>query len=67
VLATCFMLEICFAYFFLKMEGTCSSETSVDFQRVTRRYISEGRTLRNTGTLKRKMVLGEIVLIIVPH
>jgi hypothetical protein len=29
------------------MEATCSSETSVDFQRTTRRYIPEDRTLRN--------------------
>jgi hypothetical protein len=30
----------------MKMEGTCSSETSVDFQRPTRRCIPEDRTLR---------------------
>jgi hypothetical protein len=29
----------------LKMEATCSSETSVDFQRATLRYITEGKTL----------------------
>jgi hypothetical protein len=29
----------------LKMEETCSSETSVDFQRPTRRYIPEDKTL----------------------
>jgi hypothetical protein len=29
----------------LKMEATCSSETSVDSQRTTRRYILEDRTL----------------------
>jgi hypothetical protein len=29
----------------LKMEATCSSETSEDFQRTTRRYIPEDRTL----------------------
>jgi hypothetical protein len=29
----------------LKIEETCSSETSVDFQRTTRRYIPEGITL----------------------
>jgi hypothetical protein len=28
----------------MKMEATCSSETSVDFQRTTRRYIPEERT-----------------------
>jgi hypothetical protein len=31
----------------LKMEGTCSSETSVDFQRTTKRYIPEARALHN--------------------
>jgi hypothetical protein len=31
----------------LKMEAICSSEMSVDFQRTTRRYIREGRTLHN--------------------
>jgi hypothetical protein len=29
----------------LKMDATCSSETSVDFQRTTRRYIPKHRTL----------------------
>jgi hypothetical protein len=29
------------------MEAVCSSETSVDFQRATRRYISEHTTLPN--------------------
>jgi hypothetical protein len=29
------------------MEAICSSETSVDFQRTTRRYVSEGSTLHN--------------------
>jgi hypothetical protein len=29
----------------LKMEATCSSETSVDYQRTTRSYIPEDRTL----------------------
>jgi hypothetical protein len=29
------------------MEATYSSETSVDFQRNTRRYIPEDRTFRN--------------------
>jgi hypothetical protein len=31
----------------LKMKAICSSETSVDFQRTTRRYIPEDRTLNN--------------------
>jgi hypothetical protein len=31
----------------LNVESTCSSEVSVDFQRTTRRYIPEDRTLYN--------------------
>jgi hypothetical protein len=47
-LATCFMLVSSLAYSSaLKMEATCSSETSVDFQRTMRSYIPEGRTLHN--------------------
>jgi hypothetical protein len=39
---TCFMLVSCLAYSStLKMEVICSSETSVDFQRITWRYIPE--------------------------
>jgi hypothetical protein len=30
----------------LKMEATCSSKTSIDIQRTTRRYIGEERTLK---------------------
>jgi hypothetical protein len=30
----------------LKIKVTCSSEKSVDFQRTTRRYILEGRTIQ---------------------
>jgi hypothetical protein len=30
----------------MNMEGICFSETSVDFQQITRRYIPEDRTLR---------------------
>jgi hypothetical protein len=42
----CFGLVSCLSYSStLKMEGTCSSETSVDFQLSTWRYISEDRTL----------------------
>jgi hypothetical protein len=48
LLATCFKLVSCSAYSWtLKMEATCSSETSVDFQRTTHRYIPEHRTLHN--------------------
>jgi hypothetical protein len=42
------MLMSCLAYSLaLKMEATCPSETSIDFQRATRRYIPEDRTLHN--------------------
>jgi hypothetical protein len=48
LLATCFTLASCLAYSStLKIEATCSSETSVDFQWTTRRYIPENRTLQN--------------------
>jgi hypothetical protein len=41
-LAACFMFVCYLAYSSaLKMEATCSSEMSVDFQRATRRYIPE--------------------------
>jgi hypothetical protein len=44
--ATCFTLGPCLAYYsILKTEQTCSSETSVDFQRTTLCYIQEDRTL----------------------
>jgi hypothetical protein len=33
-------------YLTLKKEATCSSETSVDFDRTTRRYVPEDITLR---------------------
>jgi hypothetical protein len=43
-----FTLVSCSAYSStLKMEAMCSSETSVDFQRTTRRYIPEDSTLHN--------------------
>jgi hypothetical protein len=43
----CHLLS-CMAYTStLKMEAICSSESSVDFQRTTRRYITEYRTLRH--------------------
>jgi hypothetical protein len=46
-LATRFTLVSSSAYFStLKMEETCSSETSVDFQRAARRYIPEDRILQ---------------------
>jgi hypothetical protein len=48
LIATCFTLVSFFAYSStLNMEPTFSSETTVDFQRPTRRYILEDRTLHN--------------------
>jgi hypothetical protein len=47
VLSVYFTLISCSAYSTLKMEEICSSETSVDFQRTTRRYIPEDGTLHN--------------------
>jgi hypothetical protein len=43
-----FTLVTCLAYFLiLKMEVICSSKTSIDTQRTTRRYIPEDGTLQN--------------------
>jgi hypothetical protein len=43
-----FTLDFCLAYSSIqKMEAISSSETSVDFQRTTRRYIPEDRILHN--------------------
>jgi hypothetical protein len=44
--ATSFTLVSYSAYLTLKVEPICSSETSVDFQRTTLRYIQEDSTLR---------------------
>jgi hypothetical protein len=41
-----FALVTCLAYSTLKMKAICSSETSVDFQRTTQRYILEDSTLQ---------------------
>jgi hypothetical protein len=50
LLAVCFMLVSCLAYSStLKREVICSSETPVDFQRTTWRYIPKVRTLLNHG------------------
>jgi hypothetical protein len=47
-----FTLVSCSAYFStLKMEAVCSSETSVDFQRTTWRYIPEYCTLQEHWTI----------------
>jgi hypothetical protein len=52
LLAASFTPLSCLAYFLtLKMETTCSSETSVDFQWTTQHYIREDRTLRTSSTL----------------
>jgi hypothetical protein len=46
LLATCFTLISCLAYSLtLKKEAICVSETLLDFQWTTRRYIPEHRTL----------------------
>jgi hypothetical protein len=45
--SACYLLHTGFLlglFFTLKMEVTCSSEESADFQRITRRYIPEYRT-----------------------
>jgi hypothetical protein len=44
-IASAFTQVSCLAYSTMKMEAICSSETSVDFQRTTRRYIPEDSTL----------------------
>jgi hypothetical protein len=55
VLFTCFMLVSCVAYFSnLKMEKTCSFESSVYFQQTARRYIPEDKIL---AVLKCKAIL----------
>jgi hypothetical protein len=41
-----FTLISCSTYSTLKMEAVCSSETSVDFQRSTRRYVPEDSNLQ---------------------
>jgi hypothetical protein len=47
LLANCFMLLSCLAYSStLKMKAQCTSETLVDFQHTTRRYIPEDGTFR---------------------
>jgi hypothetical protein len=49
LLASCFKLASCWAYSsILKMWAIWSSETSVEFQRTTRRHIPEDRTLQYT-------------------
>jgi hypothetical protein len=47
VSSACYLLhaDSLLALFFDPVKATCSSETSVEFQRITRRYIPENRTL----------------------
>jgi hypothetical protein len=48
LLTSCFTLVSCLAYSStLEIEGTCSYETSVAFQRTARRYVPENRTLHD--------------------
>jgi hypothetical protein len=44
----------------LKMEGTFSSETSVDFQRTRRRYIPENRPLHNRCVNLRSCIIAAL-------
>jgi hypothetical protein len=51
-LSYAFTLVSCWAYSSaIKIEVTCSSETSADFQRTTWRYIPEDRTLQVVSCL----------------
>jgi hypothetical protein len=46
--SACFMLVLCLAHSStLKMEATCSSETSADFRRSTRHYIPEDSNIHD--------------------
>jgi hypothetical protein len=57
LLATCFHAGFLLGLFStLKMEAICSSETSVDFQRTTRRYIPEDSTLQTQSYLINKLI-----------
>jgi hypothetical protein len=47
----------------LKMEATCSSETSADFQRTTQRYIPEDRILHNQPCENLKFCMSQKYLI----
>jgi hypothetical protein len=50
MIAAIFILLFRLANFLnLKMEAKSSSETSVDFQRATRRYVPEHRNFQNLG------------------
>jgi hypothetical protein len=55
LLADCFMLVSCLAYFStLEMEVTCSSETPVDLQRTTPRYIPEDRSVLHPSLSRKR-------------
>jgi hypothetical protein len=55
--ATCFTLVSSLAYsWILKMEAICFSETSVNFQQTTRRYIPEARTLNGERCFSRPII-----------
>jgi hypothetical protein len=47
----------------LKMEATCSSEMSVDFQRNILRYIPEDRTLHNHSSENLKSNLNAFLIL----
>jgi hypothetical protein len=62
LLATCFMPVSFLSYSAtLKMEAICSSETSVEFQRTTQRYIPEERTFRPESSQENAGVLPHVV------
>jgi hypothetical protein len=53
-LLSAFTLIYCSAYSStLKMEAVCSSETSIDFQRTTRRYIPDNSTPKISEATRR--------------
>jgi hypothetical protein len=47
----------------LKMEATCSSETSVGFQQTTRRCIPDGRILQDKYNISFKSLIKPSILI----
>jgi hypothetical protein len=46
-------------FFYLRMEVTCSSEMSVNFQRNTRHDIPAGRTLENVPVCRKNLKYGK--------
>jgi hypothetical protein len=65
LIATCFILLSCFAYSStLKKEAKCCSETSVEVQQTTGRYIPEDITLLYSNLveeLETETILEELV------